>query len=161
MGGGIAFELVLLGGVALLAWRLRREIRLRSATLLVIPIAIGAIIVMQREMIAAATGLIGPLAALLGLLAGLVVATRSYVRVEPGVGAVVVRATWLSLLVWPGTLALYLIGRRALVWSGAETVAEALDGAFLIGVATLLLAERGWLFYAYRHAVAPAQRRLR
>lgn len=161
MARGILFELFLLAGVALLAWRLRREIRLNSATLLMIPIVIGVVIVMQRAMIAEATGPVAPLAALLGLLAGLVVATRSYVRVEPSTGMVVVRATWLSLLVWPGMLAFYLIGRRVLFWLGAETTAEVLDGAFLIGVAALLLAERGWLFYAYRHAVSPAQRRLR
>jgi hypothetical protein len=118
-------------------------------------------VVIQRDLITGATGTIAPLAALLGLLGGLVVATRSYVRVEPSTGAIVVRATWTSLLVWPGALALYLLARRGLLWAELPGLVEGLDGLFLIGVAALLLAERGWLYYAYRHAIAPAQRRLR
>lgn len=156
MGREIAFEAVLLGGVALLAWRLRREIRLNSVTLLFLPIVVAIVVVMQRDLIAVATGRVAPLAALVGL-----VATRSYARIEPSTGAIVLRATWPSLLVWPGIVALYLLGRRALLWLGSPARVEGLDGLFLIGVAALLLAERGWLYHVYRHAIAPAQRRIR
>jgi len=152
--------MVLVMGVALLAWRLRRENRVSTATILFLPAIMLTFLLLQRALVVEAAGWGAP-AALAGVLAGLVVATRSWVRVEPSTGAIVVRGTLVSLLLWPGAIAFYLLGRRAAIWFREGATLERLDGAFLVFIDALLLAERGWQYHAYRHAVLPAQRRLR
>lgn len=155
------FEVYVLVGVGWLAWRLRQEHRFTTTTFLLLPAVMAAFLVMQRERVAEAAGALAAPAALAGVLAGLVVATRSYVRVEATTGTVVVRGTPLSLLLWPGVLALFVLGRRVARWLDAGDVSERLDGTFLVFVVALVLAERGWLYHAYRHAVTPAPRRTR
>lgn len=158
MGRDSRVEVYVLVGVLWLAWSLRRERRLSVATLLVLPAIMLAFILAQRERLVGAGGTPGALAALAGVLAGLVVATRSCVRVEPATGTVVVRGTPASLLLWPGMLALYALGRRAALWLRAEEVPGRLDGPFLMFIVALVLAERGWLYHAYRRAAAPTGR---
>lgn len=158
MGREPAFDVVLIMGVAVLAWRLRRENRVSTATILFIPAIMLTFILLQRAFVVEAAGALGAPAALAGVLAGLVVATRSWVRVEPSTGAIVVRGTLVSLLLWPGTIVCYLLGRRAAIWFREGAMLERLDGAFLVFIVALLLAERGWQYHAYRHAVLPARR---
>jgi len=110
MGREPAFDVVLIMGVAVLAWRLRRENRVSTATILFIPAIMLTFLLLQRAFVVEAAGAWGAPAALAGVLAGLVVATRSWVRVEPSTGAIIVRGTLVSLLLWPGTIACYLLG---------------------------------------------------
>ena len=161
MGREPFFDLLLLVGVGLLAWRLRRENRVSIATILFLPAIMVTFVLLQRALVVETAGVLGAPAALAGVLAGLVVATRSWVRVELSTGALVVRGTPLSLLLWPGTIAFYILGRRAFIWLHDGAALERLDGAFLVFIVALLLTERGWLYYAHRHAVLPAQQRLR
>ena len=116
MGQEPLFDLVVIAGAALLAWRLRREHRASAATFLFLPAVMLAFLLARREPVVGAAGTLGAPAALAGVLAGLVVATRSFVRVEPTTGSIVVRATPISLLLWPGTLAIYMLGRRVALW---------------------------------------------
>ena len=159
MGQGPLFDVVVMAGAALLAWRLRREHHSSAATFLFLPAVMLAFILARRELVIGAAGTLGAPAALAGVLAGLVVATRSFVRVELTTGSIVVRATATSLLLWPGTLAIYVLGRRAALWLRGGEAIERLDGVFLVFVVALVLAERGWLYHAYRHAAAPAKPR--
>ena len=161
MGREPVFDVALFAGVAVLAWRLRREQRVSTATILFLPALMLTFALLQRTLVVEAAGLLGAPAALAGALAGLVVATRSWVRVESSTGVIVVRGTLMSLLLWPGTIAFYVLGRRAVLWFREGAALERLDGAFLVFVVALMLAERGWLYNAYRHAAPPARRRLR
>lgn len=161
MGREPFFDLLLLMGVGLLAWRLRGEHRVSTATILFLPAIMVTFVLLQRALVVETAGFLGVPAALAGVLAGLVVATRSWVRVEPSTGAIVVRGTPLSLLLWPGSIALYILGRRAFTWLREGVALERLDGAFLVFLVALLLTERGWLYSASRNAVMPAQQRLR
>ena len=75
-------------------------------------------------------------------------------RTEVSIGSVVVRATRLGLLPWPGTLALYVLAHRGVLWLEAKLPLERIDGSFLLFAAALIGAERGWLYHAYRRTGA-------
>lgn len=155
MGQEPLFDLLLVAGVALLASRLRQENRVRAATILFLPGIMLTFVLLQRTLVIGTAGTLGAsIAGLAGVFAGLVVATRSYVRVEPEIGTIVVRATVGSLALWPGAVALYILGRRLLAVLGDGAISERLDGIFMIFVAALVIAERGWLYHAYRQVMA-------
>jgi CDP-diglyceride synthetase len=161
MARGALFDLLVVAGVLWLAARSRHEQRRHVATVLLLPVGFLAILLVRRDLIVTAAGAAAPVAALIGLLVGLLVATRSYVRVEPRSGTIVVRATRAVLLLWPGTVGLYVLARRGALWLDAEASVERLDGAFLLFVAALVAAERGWLYHAYRQVGAPTERQPR
>lgn len=161
MGREPLFALLLLMGVGLLAWRLRRENRVSTTTILFLPAIMVTFVLLQRARVVETAGGLGVPAALAGVLAGLLVATRSWVRVELSTGGIVVRGTPLSLFLWPGTIAFSILGRRAIIWLRDGAALERLDGAFLVFIVALLLTERGWRYSAYRNAVLPAPQRLR
>lgn len=155
MGKEPLFDLLLVAGVALLASRLRQENRVRAATILFLPGIMFTFVLLQRAVVIGTAGAVGAfVAGLAGVFAGLVVATRSYVRVEPEIGTIVVRATLGSLLLWPGVVALYVLGRRLSTVLSDGALLERLDGVFMIFIAALVITERGWLYHAYRQVMA-------
>lgn len=158
MGREPLLDLLVIAGAAWLAVRLRRERRFSAATALFLPAAMLGLILVRRELVSGAAGAISALAALAGVFAGLIVATRSYQRVEQDAGTIVVRATRTTLLIWPGTIALYVLGRRAAPWFLGGRSFAGLDGVFIVFVVALIVAERGWLYHAYRDAVASERR---
>lgn len=159
MGRELLVDLLLLAGLLLLAVRLRRENRVSATTILFLPAVMLAFMLTRRVLVSGLTGALDVFAAgLAGAFAGLVVATHSYVRVEPERGFIVVRATLGSLMIWPGCAAVYVLGRRMPAMMDNDALGERLDGIFFMFFAALVIAERGWLYHAYRDAATQERR---
>ena len=146
-----SLDIIILAGVAFLGRRLLRERRLPVATMWLLPLLMLGIGSTQRAVwLGGARPDILLSAAVAGGLAGIAVGVLVYVRAERPAGAIVVRGTPLSVLLWPGTVALYILARRALAGGDPLATGDPLDIAFLVFVAAVVAAERGCLYWQYR-----------
>lgn len=154
-------DMVIVLGALWLALRMLREHRLSVATLWFLPLIMVALILIQWQVWTAGPRPAIALAGFVsGLVAGLPLGALTYVRSESTIGAVVLKGTALTILLWPGIVVLFALARRAVDARGDGAASELLTLAFIAFIVGMTLSMRAWLHRAYRRDTAPAARHL-
>ena len=151
MGTNLTFDAVILAGVLWLALRALREQRVPVATIWALPglmLLLGAF----QLQIFAARPLSNASALVAGLLSGLAVGALTYRRADRRAGVVVTRGTPLSVLVWPGVVALAILAQYALRGRIGPATAQLLNTAPLAFVVGNLTGQRAYLFWRFQRA---------
>ncbi len=152
MGTNRTFDAVILARVLWLSLRALREQRVPVAIIWALP-GLMLLLGVSQLRIFAAHPLSNASALVAGLLSGLAVGALTYRRADRQAGVVVTRGSPLSVLVWPGAVALVLVAQYALRGRIGADTSELLNTALLAFAVGNVASQRAYLHWRFQRTV--------